>query len=78
MDMQAAGTPKGDIFEMASVQSTEQPRTFAPGSSGQDTWLDIPLAGVFGNALSREQWRLVLDDVGSNLEKISDCELLRL
>ena len=63
-------------WRVCNPQSSHVPSRRDRG--GQDTWLGIPLAGVCGSALSREQWRLVLDDVRSNLEKIPDCELLCL
>ena len=62
------------MSDMARVQPTEQPRTSPPGSRGQNTCLDIHLAGVCRSALSREQCRLVL----SKLEKILKLESSRI
>ena len=70
MDLRAAMNTKGDMSDMAIVQLTEQPRTSPPGSRGLNTCLDIPLAYVCRSALSREQWRLVVDNVLFKLDKL--------
>ena len=52
---------------MCNPQSIHVPPRLDRG--GQNTRFDIPLAGVYRNALSRGQWRLVVDDVLSNRGK---------
>ena len=49
---------------MPSVQPTEQHAPPHRDRGGQNTCLDIPIAGVCRSALSREQWRLVLSKLG--------------
>ena len=51
-------------WRLCNPQSTHAPPRRDRG--GQNTCLDIPLAGVCRGALSRKQWRLAL----SKLEKI--------
>ena len=75
---------KGVMSHTPMVQPTEHPRTSPSGSRGQNTCLDIPLAGVCRGALSRKQWRLALSKLEKLLEvgKLEDqtggllCKLL--
>ena len=65
---------KGVMSHTPMVQPTEHPRTSPSGSRGQNTCLDIPLAGVCRGALSHKQWRLAL----SKLEKLMKLDNSRI
>ena len=70
IDLQAAATPKAicPTWRVCNPQRSQAPPRRERG--GQNTCLDIRLAYVCQRSLSREQCRLMLDDVLSKLEKV--------